>query len=235
MTAKKSALKPLSKHSDSLREDAYEWIIAAISSFRIPTNSQISENSLAMELGISRTPVREALMRLESEGIIRRGAAGRFVVAMLTNKDVDEAMDLMILCDQYLFERAAMNMSDSSARALQESSKKMIEAAKYDDLDKWIENDNIFHETIMRAADNETIAEVSRLTRRRIQRFWARSILGTRDLEHCSREHFEIANFIIDRNLPAIRSTVEKHLAHVRANVLEIVNSMSPFFGLKGR
>jgi DNA-binding GntR family transcriptional regulator len=67
--------------------------------FRIPTNSQISENKLAAELGVSRISVREALKRLETEGIVKRGESGRFTVAMLTAKDVDEAIDLLVLCD----------------------------------------------------------------------------------------------------------------------------------------
>jgi len=86
MAAKKSATKQPVKSTESLGDDAYEWLIAAITSFRIPTNSQISENKLAAELGVSRTPVREALMRLESEGLVKRGEAGRFTVAMLTKK-----------------------------------------------------------------------------------------------------------------------------------------------------
>ena len=72
------------RSSDSLSEDAYEWIVKAITTFAIPTNSQLSENKLAAQLGISRTPVREALRRLESEGLVQRGEAGRFTVAMLT-------------------------------------------------------------------------------------------------------------------------------------------------------
>ena len=99
MAAKKSAAKLDPKTSESLGDDAYEWLIAAITSFRIPTNSQISENKLAAELGVSRTPVREALKRLETEGIVKRGEAGRFTVAMLTAKDVDEAIDLLMFWD----------------------------------------------------------------------------------------------------------------------------------------
>lgn len=70
MAVKKVAPKLDSKSSDSLGDDAYEWLIAAITSFRIPTNSQISENKLAAELGVSRTPVREALKRLETEELL---------------------------------------------------------------------------------------------------------------------------------------------------------------------
>jgi len=72
MAAKKESTKLDTRNSDSLGDDAYEWLIAAITSFRIPTNSQISENKLAAELGVSRTPVREALKRLETEGLVKQ-------------------------------------------------------------------------------------------------------------------------------------------------------------------
>lgn len=231
MAAKKSAAKLDPKTSESLGDDAYEWLIAAITSFRIPTNSQISENKLAAELGVSRTPVREALKRLETEGIVKRGEAGRFTVAMLTSKDVDEAIDLLILCDTYMFQRAAKNIDNAGAQVLKEAAQNMSKCAEQGDRDGWISHDKIFHETVMRAANNEMIAEVSRVTRRRIQRFWARSVSGARDLVTCSDEHTEIAQGIIGKDMPAIKKSVEGHLGHLRVNMQEIVASMAPFFG----
>jgi DNA-binding GntR family transcriptional regulator len=235
MAAKKSAAKLDPKTSESLGDDAYEWLIAAITSFRIPTNSQISENKLAAELGVSRTPVREALKRLETEGIVKRGEAGRFTVAMLTSKDVDEAIDLLILCDTYMFQRAAKNIDNAGAQVLKEAAQNMSKCAEQGDRDGWISHDKIFHETVMRAANNEMIAEVSRVTRRRIQRFWARSVSGARDLVTCSDEHTEIAQGIIGKDMPAIKKSVEGHLGHLRVNMQEIVASMAPFFGDFGK
>ena len=168
MAAKKGSTKLDPKTSESLGEDAYEWLIAAITSFRIPTNSQISENKLAAELGVSRTPVREALKRLETEGIVKRGESGRFTVAMLTSKDVDEAIDLLVLCDTYMFQRAAKNIDNAGVQVLRESAEKMSQCAAKGDRDGWMKHDKIFHETVIRAANNEMIAEVSRVTRRRI-------------------------------------------------------------------
>ena len=231
MAVKKSVTKLDPKTSESLGDDAYEWLIAAITSFRIPTNSQISENKLASELGVSRTPVREALKRLETEGIVKRGEAGRFTVAMLTSKDVDEALDLLILCDTYMFQRAAKNIDNAGAQVLKESAANMSAAATKGNRDGWIKHDKIFHETIMRAANNEMIAEVSRVTRQRIQRFWARSVSGARDLVTCSDEHTEIAQAIIGKDMNGIKKSVEGHLGHLRVNMHEIVQSMAPFFG----
>lgn len=140
----------------------------------------------------------------------------------------------MVLCDVYMFQRAAKNIDNAGAVALQESAKNMAKCAKSGDRDGWMKYDKIFHETIMRAANNDMIAEVSRVTRRRIQRFWARSASGARDLITCSDEHVEIADAIVGKDVPAIKRAVEDHLSHLRVNMHEIVESMAPFFGTKG-
>lgn len=232
MASSKDQSKLDPRTSDSLGDDAYEWLIAAITSFRIPTNSQISENKLAAELGVSRTPVREALKRLETEGLVKRGDGGRFIVAMLTQKDVDEAIDLLLLCDTYMFQRAAKHIDNAGAQVLKESAEKMSSYAVKGDRDGWMKYDKIFHETVIRAADNEMVAEVSRVTRRRIQRFWARSVSGPQDLVTCSDEHTEIAQAIIGKDMTAIKKSVEGHLGHLRVNMHGIVQSMAPFFGI---
>jgi DNA-binding GntR family transcriptional regulator len=219
------------KSPESLGDDAYESLIAAITSFQIPTNSIVSENKLAAELGVSRTPVREALKRLEAEGLVKRGSDGRFFVAMLTNKEVDEAIDLLMMLDVYMFQRAAKNLDDSDAKVLKDSAEAMTKAAAAKDRESWSLHDKTFHETIMRAADNAIISEVARITRQRIQRFWARSLQGAHDLDTCSQEHSDICQAIIAQDMRAIKKVSDDHLTHLRSNMHGIVSGMAPFLG----
>jgi len=216
---------------ENLGDDAYEWLVNAITTFQIPTGSQISENKIAVELGVSRTPVREALKRLENEGLIKKSDAGRFTVAMLTAKDVDEAIDLLLLCDTYLFRKAANNLNSKECSALMESASTMASSAQNGDREAWSRSDLIFHETIMKAAGNDLISEVARITRRRIQRFWTRSSAGTKNLITCSAEHTNIAEAIINKDGDKIHKEVETHLGHLRINMHEIVASTAHFFG----
>jgi DNA-binding GntR family transcriptional regulator len=150
---------------------------------------------------------------------------------MLTNKEVDEAIDLLMMCDVYMFQRAAKNLDNAGAHILSEAAEAMTKAADAKDRDGWIKHDKIFHETIMRAADNEIISEVARITRQRIQRFWARSLQGAHDLETCSQEHSDICHAIIGKDLKAIKRVSDDHLTHLRANMHSIVSGMAPFLG----
>ncbi len=217
--------------SDSLSDDAYEWIVKAITTFAIPTNSQLSENKLAAQLGISRTPVREALRRLETEGLVQKGEAGRFTVAMLTEKEVHDACDFLIICDTYIFTKASERIDKAQADLIKKSTKEMIQAGKAGDKNAWSKADSIFHETVMAAADNPIISESARMTRRRIQRFWARSPQSTDNLFSCSQEHVDLANAIVEKDLKAISKGVDEHITHLRSNMLEIVRAAAPFLG----
>jgi DNA-binding GntR family transcriptional regulator len=111
-----------------------------------------------------------------------------------------------------MFQRAAKNIDNAGVQVLKESAEKMSQCAAKGDRDGWMKHDKIFHETVIRAANNEMIAEVSRVTRRRIQRFWARSISGARDLVTCSEEHTEIAQGIIGKDMSAIREISRRTL-----------------------
>lgn len=230
MILRKNTNKLDSKSSESLGNDAYEWLIDAITTFKIPTGSKISENKLAELLGFSRTPVREALKRLENEGLVRKSEAGRFTVAMLTAKDVDEAIDLLILCDTFLFQKAVNNLNLNESKILVQSTLEMSISAKNGDRENWSRADLIFHETVMKAAGNDLISETARITRRRIQRFWARSASGIKDLITCSAEHKNIAEAIIQKDRKKISKEVEVHLGHLRVNMHEIVASTAHFF-----
>jgi DNA-binding GntR family transcriptional regulator len=230
MASKENGLA-FERTSDSMSDDAYEWIVKSITSFAIPTNSQLSENKLAAQLGISRTPVREALRRLETEGLVQRGDAGRFTVAMLTEKEVHDACDFLIICDSYIFSKASERIDKAQSDLIKKATKEMIAAGKAGDKSAWTKSDSVFHETVMAAADNPIISEAARMTRRRIQRFWARSPQSTDNLFSCSQEHVDLANAIVDKDIKAISKGVNEHITHLRSNMLEIVRAAAPFLG----
>lgn len=224
-------VKDAARNSDSLGAEAYEWIVRAITTFAIPTNSQLSENKLAAQLSISRTPIREALKRLETEGLVRRDESGRFIVAMLTHKDVDDALDFLSICDSYIFSSAAKNISKKDADILTGCAKEMVVAGKNGDQAAWSKADTTFHELVMESANNPIVADAARMTRRRIQRFWARSAAAGKNLASCSQEHMDIASAITVHDGKKINAAVGEHIAHLRAHMHEIIDAAAPFLG----
>jgi DNA-binding GntR family transcriptional regulator len=215
--------------ASSLVTDAYDYLVEAITSFKLPTNAPISENKLATQLGISRTPIRQALQRLESEGLITKSDSSRFSVALVTPKQVEEACDLLQIIDTYLFTKAAQNLDKKGADQLMALTQEMIKAAEKNDRDNWSKADTRFHDLVINAADNQTVASLAIITRRKIQRFWTKSAVYENRLVSCSKEHEVLAKAIVNKDLKAIEPAVLEHMAHMRSSILKTLNLLLTF------
>ena len=221
--------KTKESQAPSLVTDDYDYLVEAITSFRLPTNAPISENKLATQLGISRTPIRQALQRLESEGLITKSDSSRFSVALITPKQVEEACDLLQIIDTYLFTKAAQNLDKKEAEELIAITAQMIKAAENNDKDNWSKADTQFHNIIIRAADNQTVSGLAVVTRRKIQRFWTRSAVYENRLGSCSKEHEVLAQAIVNKDLSAIEPAVRAHISHMRSSILRILETAAGF------
>jgi DNA-binding GntR family transcriptional regulator len=212
----------------SLGYEAYIYLMNEITTFQIPVNKPLSESAIAQKLGISRTPVRDALKQLESEGLIKRNEKGSYFVSIISRKEIDEACDLLILCDTYLFSRAAERISQSDAVRLTSLAKNLVKSAKRDDREGWTIADLEFHEILMAHGDNSMVTEIARNARRRVHRYWARTSEGSQHLIDCSFEHSELAESIANGNKSAVVRLVEKHIEHLRHHVHRIVDMVAP-------
>lgn len=210
---------------------AYDWLLAEITAFRLPSGAQLSENRIANQLGISRTPVREALQRLETEGLVKRTDNARFSVSTLTPREVNEACDLLQVLDTYLFVKAAHEHSNEVSELLLETVEAMMAAAASGDKSAWSDADLRFHRVVNEVAGNQLVAEMVKHTRRRIQRFWTRAASAQDRLVGCSAEHMELAQAIDARDVEAIPHAVEKHIGHMRASILDKLEAASVFLG----
>ena len=218
------ATKTNESQASSLVTDAYDYLVEAITSFKLPTNAPISENKLATQLGISRTPIRQALQRLESEGLITKSDSSRFSVALVTPKQVEEACDLLQIIDTYLFTKAAQNLDKKGADQLITLTQEIIKAVENNDRDNWSKADTRFHDLVINAADNQTVASLAIITRRKIQRFWTKSAVYENRLVSCSKEHEVLAKAIVNKDLKAIEPAVLEHMAHMRSSILKTLN-----------
>jgi len=200
-------------------DNAYEWLLAEITGFRLRSGSPLSENRLATQLGISRTPVREALQRLEKEGLVKRTDNARFTVSQLTATEVNDACDLLELLDTYICRKAASTLTDEEAARLKGYVDDMFSAAANDDRAAWALADQLFHRTSNALAGNVLVAETVRETRRRIQRFWLRAASLQSRLLSCAEEYQELYEAMVAGDYAAIEPAVKKHIGHMRSRM----------------
>lgn len=164
-----SATSPSSTSGDtpsrpkrSLVEEAYEELKRRIVYNELPPGHQALEEELGVELGMSRTPVREALIRLEHEGFVdvvpRRGMR----VKPVTETDIREINEVLSCLESGAAERLALRRPSGKEMARLESAIGEMDAAlESDDMNAWSEADYRFHRLLVEMAGNRQLADVA--------------------------------------------------------------------------
>ncbi|KAA6472932.1 GntR family transcriptional regulator [Bacillus swezeyi] len=122
----------------------------------IESGTILSENKLAAEFSVSRSPIREALKILASEKIIRLERMGAVVIG-LTEKEIEEIYDVRLLMETFVFERLGRANVDELATDLSKILEMMKISIKYKDADEFSFQDILFHETIVRSINHSYI------------------------------------------------------------------------------
>ena len=149
--------KWLSKASTGDRV-AYELRMRILSGL-IESGTILSENKLAADFEVSRSPIREALKILASENIIRLERMGAVVIG-LPEKEIEEIYDVRLLIETFVFERLMKMDTTTLAMELSKILEMMKIAVKYNDADEFSYQDVIFHETIIQSIGHSYITMI---------------------------------------------------------------------------
>jgi DNA-binding GntR family transcriptional regulator len=173
---------------------AYDQIRTLILSGKMPPGAQLREEQLADLCGVSRTPVRDALRRLEAELFIVRSDSQRSFVADWSREDVDEMFTLRGMLESHAASRAAKRISASAIDQLK-SLNRAIEAAisgERPDVQAFLDHNRVFHTIILDAADSPRLsATLSTLVEQPVVRRTA--LLYSHDqLSRSANEHNEL-------------------------------------------
>ncbi|WP_107838244.1 GntR family transcriptional regulator [Metasolibacillus meyeri] len=122
----------------------------------IESGTILSENKLAAEFSVSRSPIREALKTLASENLIRLERMGAVVLG-LTDKEIEEIYDVRLLIETFVFERLLKMETTELTMELSKIVEMMKIAIKYQDADEFSYQDVLFHETIIRSVGHSYI------------------------------------------------------------------------------
>ncbi len=141
----------------TLRERIVEFIKDSVVSGRLKPGERVPEQEIADNLGISRTPIREAFRQLESEGFItvtpRKGA----VVSPITDKDVREFYEIKSLLEGFAAVRACEKLTVKDLKRLEGLNAQMERAAERGDVKAFFKLDNQFHDQFLKACGNDKL------------------------------------------------------------------------------
>ena len=175
-------------------EQAYSQIRGMILSGTLPPGDQIREEWLAEQCGVSRTPVREALRRLESELFIRRSERQRSFVADWSLDDIEDAFVLRALMEGLAARRAAGRITTAQLALLKAENNAIAQAvsAITPDVHAFLKHNKRFHEIILEAAASPRLTNLlARLIEQPVVWRTAQSY-DVSDLQRSHREHNEL-------------------------------------------
>lgn len=193
---------------------AYRVIRDAILSAELQPGQLLQEAALAEWLGISRTPVREALRRLQTEGLVASSSSRGLVVAQISVEDVEHAYRVIEVLEGLSSRMAAERLDDQGAAHLRQLLEAMRAAASSGDLDEWARTDRDLHDHVRAVAANPKLDQVAGLvypTVERVRNLYLREGTEPDRLARITREHCDLGAAILDRD-PARAETLARRL-----------------------
>lgn len=206
--------------SRPIREIAYEVLKHAIVTGEIPAGERIVETDYAERLHISRTPLREALRKLERDGLVEYVLRRGVVVRAFTIEDVDEiytirnALEMLTL--PAIVERATLEDIASLRAKLHEMDKVMA----MDDIEKLSPMARAFHSAITHISGKNRILRVIESQDEFINRFSAMAIRQEDRRVQAHEEHHKLVDYIEQRDLEHLEKLTRRHIERSKENCL---------------
>ncbi|HPT68734.1 MAG TPA: GntR family transcriptional regulator [Syntrophomonas sp.] len=204
-----------------LRELVLEAIREAIKNGTLQPRERLMEIQLADDLGVSRTPVREALRKLEQEGFIvmvpRKGA----YVSDLSMKDVADVFEIRAALEGLAGALAAERITDEELELMERMLVEKGEAINQNDIDKLVEADTKFHEAMYTASRNERLSTIISNLREQIQRFRLTSLSVPGRREDSLKEHRQLLESIQSRDIQLARQLAQEHIENAETVLID--------------
>ncbi|MBD2842899.1 GntR family transcriptional regulator [Erythrobacter rubeus] len=175
-------------------EQAYAKIRGFLLGGTVQPGSQLTEEQLAEVAGVSRTPVREAMRRLETEMLLVRSPSKRIFVADWSRDDIDEMFTLRQMLEGHAARRAAERLTPAEIDRLEEVNRELHEAVDGDtpDIVRFLDANRVFHEAITEAAHSPRLGQVlAMLVEQPVVLRTARQY-SAEDLKQSARDHDEL-------------------------------------------
>lgn len=204
--------------SISLADQVFEKLENDIISGVYPRGEVLTELKLVEQLDVSRTPIREALRRLEQERLIQDSGKGSVVLG-ITLEDLEDIMDIRLRVEGLAAYYAAKNLTPDAARRLRQLSDLQDFYFDKGDDDHLREIDDEFHLAIYEVSGRTVLMDTLRPLHRKTQRY-RRNLLSARRAESIE-EHKAICNAICARDAALAEELVCSHIEKAKNTMIE--------------
>ena len=208
-----------------LREIVFDTLREAIINGSFKPRERLMEIQLAEEMGVSRTPVREAIRKLELENFIvmvpRKGA----YVAGISGKDITDLFEVRAALEALAAGLAAERITPDELEEMERAALNVHEAGE-GIIDNLVERDSAFHDLLYKASHNQRLIQIITLLKEQIQRFRAASLSQPGRVKHAIDEHRNIIEAISERNAELAALLAREHIEAAEQIFLNTMDDM---------
>lgn len=208
-----------------LRDVVFNTLRQAILKGELKPGERLMEIALAERLGVSRTPIREAMRKLELEGLVvmipRRGAQ----VANITEKDLNDVLEVRMALESVAIEKACKKMTEEDMSRLWLAAKEFEHTIAEGNLVKLAEADVAFHEIIYQASDNKRLIQVLNNLREQIYRYRVEYLKEGETRDVLVKEHEELTKAIKERDVERAQKISFQHIENQRMGIMKSIQA----------
>lgn len=196
----------------SLRDRVYEVLKDRIVNGQFPSGHQLIANQLSEQLGVSRTPIREALQRLQVEGLVVSSDNGISAVAEVTHAKIEAATEIRELLEVFACRSAATSATREQVEALRHLHQQELESLSKLDEEELSRLNSQIHKSIIRATGNEILLDVIEYLLTRVPSYRLFALGSREDLARFVEDHGKIIEAISRRDPDTASETMSLHV-----------------------
>ena len=203
-----------------LRETVYNKLRRQILTGELKPGERLMEIHLANKLDVSRTPIREAIRKLENEGLVRISPRSGAQVAQISEKELKDVLEVRRSLDALAARLACERMTDMDRRKLRESCSNFEDAALEGESVAIAEADVAFHEVIIGASGNRQLADILHHLADQMYRYRFEYIKDDSNYDQLIREHRQLTEAIVSGDEETAVAVSHKHIDRQEAAIL---------------
>jgi DNA-binding GntR family transcriptional regulator len=210
-----------------LREVVFNTIREAIISGELKPGERLMEVQLAEKIGVSRTPVREAIRKLELEGLVEMLPQKGAHVAEISTKDIMNVLEVRATLDGLATALSAQRITEEELANLKHVLSQLSSYIEKENLQGSIKKDVEFHEIIYRSSRNDKLIQINSNLREQVQRFRVIYLKDYSSPRELNQEHIDIFEAISGRNPDIAQKAAITHIKNQEITITKAIKRLS--------
>lgn len=221
-------INKISVHKPTALSDwTYQFLKEKILNLEFKPGEQLHIEEFAKELGVSRTPIREAFLRLANESLLEIRPRVGYFVSEITEEDIRDLFEAREILEAWAAKKAAERLTDEDLENLKVLIAETSKAVESGDYTKFLENEIKFHDQLQGLITNQRVIALMDSLNDLTHRERVLSIQSKENVELTLVEHQRILAALIKRDGNQAEWYMGEHLHNVCLRLVELVNSMA--------